>query len=336
METKKKEYLLEVSNLVKKYRVKNSGQKNSEHQYLMAVNDISFKIRKGEIVSFVGESGCGKSTLGRCILQLVQPSEGSVKYKGEELTTVSPRRMKELRKEMQIIFQNPYSSMNPRIRIGNALKEVLKEFRMYPGKEQERILEVLDLVGMNSSALDKFPHQFSGGQLQRLAIARALLVEPDFIVADEPVSALDVSVQAQVVNLLMDLKEKLDLTILFIAHDLSVVEHISDRVNVMYIGKIVEGTDVEMLYSQPAHPYTRALLASIPIPDPSQPMAVNILKGETPSPINMPPGCVFKARCPERLPECDLMVKDMNYLSKEHFCMCYRAKYFHAAENEEE
>ena len=321
------EPLIEVSRLVKKYPVRNTGKNNREHQYLMAVNDVSFQIRRGEIVSFVGESGCGKSTLGRCILQLIKPSEGSVKYKGEEITTASPKRMKELRKEMQIIFQNPYSSMNPRIRIGKALREVLKEFRLHEGKEEERILEVLGMVGMNESALSRFPHQFSGGQLQRLAIARALLVEPKFIVADEPVSALDVSVQAQVVNLMMDLKEKLNLTILFIAHDLSVVEHISDRVMVMYVGKVVEAAAVSELYSNPVHPYTRALLTSIPLPDPKRPLPENTLKGETPSPINMLPGCVFKERCPDRAEECGLITKDLNYLSREHFCMCYMAKY---------
>ncbi|MBQ3513125.1 MAG: ATP-binding cassette domain-containing protein [Lachnospiraceae bacterium] len=323
----KNEYLIEVSHLIKRFKVKDTKQKTKEHQYLMAVNDVSFKIKEGEIVSFVGESGCGKSTLGRCILQLIKPSDGSVKYKGEELITATPKRLKELRKEMQIIFQNPYSSMNPRIRIGKALTEVLKEFHLYPGKERERILEVLDLVGMNEGALDKFPHQFSGGQLQRLAIARALLVEPKFIVADEPVSALDVSVQAQVVNLLMDLRDKLNLTIIFIAHDLSVVEHISDRVMVMYVGKIVEASDVDELYSNPVHPYTKALLSAIPIPDPKKPLAENTLEGETPSPINMPPGCVFKTRCPEKMEECEFMTKDLNYLTKEHFCLCYRAKY---------
>lgn len=323
----KKEYLIEVSHLIKRFKVRDSKQKTKENQYLMAVNDVSFKIKQGEIVGFVGESGCGKSTLGRCILQLIKPSEGSIKFMGEELTTASPKRLKELRKDMQIIFQNPYSSMNPRIKIGKALKEVLKEFRLYPGNEDARILEILDLVGMNESALNKYPHQFSGGQLQRLAIARALLVEPKFIVADEPVSALDVSVQAQVVNLLMDLRDKLNLTIIFIAHDLSVVEHISDRVMVMYVGKIVEAASVDTLYANPAHPYTKALLSAIPIPNPDKPLPENTLEGETPSPIDMPPGCVFKGRCPVKIEECELMKKDLNYLTKEHFCLCYKAKY---------
>lgn len=315
--------ILEVTNLCKTFEIKDTKRFTLVKRKLKAVNDVSFSIKKGEVYGLVGESGCGKSTLGRCILQLIKPTSGSVKFMGEEITNASSKRLKELRKEMQIIFQNPYASMNPRLKIGNNLTEVLKVNNLYKGHERERIIEVLDTVGVNSDAMDKYPHQFSGGQLQRLAIARALLVEPKFIVADECVSALDVSVQAQVINLLIDLKEKMNLTILFIAHDLSVVEHISDKVGVMYLGKFVETSSVEKIYSNPKHPYTKALLSAIPIPDPSIKFNDDVLlEGDTPSPIDTPPGCPFHDRCPTPDEICDDYNPRLKLVDDGHYCAC--------------
>jgi oligopeptide transport system ATP-binding protein len=266
-----------------------------------AVDGITFAIKKGETLGMVGESGCGKSTAGRAILQLYRPTKGSVKFKGAELTELKGEALRQKRKEMQIIFQDPYASLNPRMTIGNIIGEPLEVHGLKKGKAKiDRVRELLQVVGLNPNYINRYPHEFSGGQRQRIGIARALAVEPDFIVADEPVSALDVSVQAQVLNLMEDLQSQFGLTYLFIAHGLNVVRHISDRVAVMYLGKIVELTDRDSLYEQPMHPYTKALLSAIPIPDPVKEANRRriILEGDVPSPINPPSGCHFRTRCP--------------------------------------
>ncbi|MDO4166138.1 MAG: ATP-binding cassette domain-containing protein [Eubacteriales bacterium] len=314
-----KETILEVNHLTKKFRITDS--KGKKHD-LIAVNDVSFRVNKGEIYGIVGESGCGKSTLGRCVLRLIEPTSGEVKYHGKDITKMKPKEMKEIRKSIQIVFQNPYASFNPRKRIGKALKEVLKHFGLYQGKEDKRILEILKKVNLGSDALEKYPHQFSGGQLQRLAVARALLVEPEIIIADEPVSALDVSVQAQVVNLLMDLRDEMGLTIIFIAHDLSVVEHISDRAGVMYVGHFVEESEIADLYHKPMHPYTKGLLSAIPVPDPELPPVQAVLDGETASPLHLPDGCIFASRCYRCQDACNQNANHTNHGTEGHYCSC--------------
>ncbi len=268
---------------------------------VQAVDGITFSIKKGETLGMVGESGCGKSTTGRAILQLHRPTAGSVKFKGQELTLMKGEALRKMRRQMQIIFQDPYASLNPRMTVGNIIGEPLEVHNLARGKAKlERVRELLRLVGLNPNYINRYPHEFSGGQRQRIGIARALAVEPEFIVADEPVSALDVSIQAQVINLMEDLQNQFGLTYLFIAHDLSVVRHISDRIAVMYLGKMVELADRDELYIAPMHPYTKALLSAIPIPDPAKEEHRKriILEGDVPSPINPPSGCHFRTRCP--------------------------------------
>lgn len=272
-----------------------------------AVDGISFQIKKGETLGLVGESGCGKSTTGRAILQLYRPTAGTVSYKGQDLTQLKGETLRQMRRHLQIIFQDPYASLNPRMTVGNIVGEPLEVHNLAKGKERiERVRELLRVVGLNPNYVNRYPHEFSGGQRQRIGIARALAVEPDFIVADEPISALDVSIQAQVVNLLEDLQDKFGLTYLFIAHDLSVVRHISDRIAVMYLGKVVELADRNALYETPMHPYTKALLSAIPIPDPvlEEKRQRIILEGDVPSPINPPSGCHFRTRCPIAQEKC--------------------------------
>ncbi|MFQ5803798.1 MAG: ABC transporter ATP-binding protein [Candidatus Methylomirabilales bacterium] len=297
---------------------------------IKAVDDVSFFIRKGETLGLVGESGSGKTTTGRCVLQLDRPTSGEVFFEGRDLAGVDETELRPMRRKIQVIFQDPYSSLNPRMTIGQIIGEPLLVHRVVQGKGEyrERVRGLLSVVGLNPAMADRFPHELSGGQRQRVGIARALSVEPGFIVCDEPVSALDVSIQAQIINLLEDLQAQFDLTYLFIAHDLSVVRHISDRVAVMYLGKIAEVADRRELYENPLHPYTRALLAAVPIPDPAVEAKRErvILKGEVPSPLHPPSGCVFHPRCPIAIPECSQVIPDLREVSANHWVACIRAE----------
>ena len=292
-----------------------------------AVDGISFQIRKGETLGLVGESGCGKSTTGRAILQLYRPTEGEIRFGEVELTKIKGGELRRMRRKMQMIFQDPYASLNPRMSAGAIIGEPLAIHGLAKGKERrERVAELMRVVGLNPYYSNRFPHEFSGGQRQRIGVARALAVEPDFIVADEPVSALDVSIQAQIINLLEDLQEQFNLTYLFIAHDLSVVRHISDRVAVMYLGKLMELTDRDELYKNPLHPYTKALLSAVPIPDPEVEAKRKrvILTGDVPSPMHPPPGCVFNTRCPIVIDECRQVVPEWREVSPDHWVACHR------------
>ena len=299
------EDLLVVKGLKKYFPIK-KGIISRKVGEVKAVDDVSFTIRRGETLGLVGESGCGKTTTGRAILRLIEPTAGSVQFNGEEVTTMTQQRLREMRRKMQIIFQDPYSSLNPRITVGGMLTEVLKVhgLRQTEGDIKNRVNELLELVGLTPLHARRYPHEFSGGQRQRIGIARALSVEPEFIVCDEPVSALDVSIQSQVLNLLMDLQQRFGLTYLFIAHDLSVVKHISDRVAVMYLGEVVEITDYRSLYASPKAPYTEALLSAVPVANPRGKQQRIVLTGDVPSPANVPSGCYFHPRCPKVMPEC--------------------------------
>ncbi len=299
--------ILSVRNLVKRYPIQ-GGLLSKEVGSVRAVSDVSFDIKKGETFGLVGESGCGKSTLGRTILRLTEPSSGQIFFKGQDITTLNPHDLRKLRRQMQIIFQDPYASLNPRMTVESILGEPLTIHGICNSKQErrERILSLLDRCGLRRESISRYPHEFSGGQRQRICIARALAVEPDFIVCDEPVSALDVSIQAQIVNLMQDLQRDLGLTYLFIAHDLKVVQHISTRVAVMYLGKIVELASSDDLYQNPKHPYTQALLSAIPIPDPTRKRERIILKGDVPSPLQPPPGCYFHPRCPRSKEDCKI------------------------------
>ena len=295
-----------------------------------AVDGISFEIRRGETLGLVGESGCGKSTTGKAILQLTRPTEGSVIFDGTDLTKVKGGELRRFRRRMQMIFQDPYASLNPRMSVGSIISEPLTIHRLASGKEKkERVQQLLQTVGLNPYFANRFPHEFSGGQRQRIGIARALAVQPDFIVCDEPVSALDVSIQAQIINLLQDLQDQFGLTYLFIAHDLSVVRHISDRVGVMYLGHMMELTDRDSIFENPLHPYTKALLSAVPIPDPDVERKREriILLGDVPSPLRPPPGCVFHTRCPIAIDECRARRPDWRNVGtadREHWVWCHR------------
>ncbi|MBI2340306.1 MAG: ATP-binding cassette domain-containing protein, partial [Deltaproteobacteria bacterium] len=295
--------LLEVQNLSKLFPLK-GGFWGRTKGYVRAVHRVSLSVRHGEIVGLVGESGCGKSTLGRTILKLLEPTEGKIVFDGTDITKLSPKEMRPLRREMQIIFQDPYASLNPRMTIGTAIAEPLIVHKLAAKKKRRsRVVELLEMVGLNADAYDKYPHEFSGGQRQRVGIARALSLNPRLIIADEPVSALDVSIQAQIINLLSDLQKKLGLAMIFIAHDLKVVEHISQRIVVMYLGEVMETFEAKDLYNA-KHPYTKSLLSAIPVPDPNVKKERIILKGDVPSPINPPTGCVFHTRCPIAVDRC--------------------------------
>ena len=321
--------ILEVRNLQMYFPVTSGIIFQRKVADIKAVDGVSFSIKKGETLGLVGESGCGKTTAGRCILQLYEPTGGDVLFEGQRLNDLTTKEMIPFRRKMQIIFQDPYGSLNPRMTCGDIIGEPLVIHKLTSGKGEynDRIAELLTVVGLNPYMADRYPHEFSGGQRQRIGIARALAVNPSFIVCDEPVSALDVSIQAQVINLLEELQDQFGLTYLFIAHDLSVVRHISDRVAVMYLGHIVEIADRDELHENPQHPYTKALLSAVPIPDPvleAQRERV-VLTGDVPSPMNPPEGCVFHTRCPSMIDDCTLGMPELREVSPGHFVACIRA-----------
>ena len=311
--------ILEVKNLKKHFHV-------GKGAILKAVDGISFTINKGETLGLVGESGCGKSTTGRAIIRLYDATDGEVIFNGKDVHKLNHTEMKSFNREMQMIFQDPYASLNPRMTVADIIAEGIDIHGLATGKERmKRVYDLLETVGLNKEHANRFPHEFSGGQRQRIGIARALAVEPSFIIADEPISALDVSIQAQVVNLLEKLQKEKGLTYLFIAHDLSMVKYISDRVGVMYLGALVELADSNELYDDPLHPYTQALLSAIPIPDPDIERSREriILEGDVPSPINPPSGCRFRTRCPKAMPECATMVPEYKEVKPNHFVACH-------------
>ena len=318
--------LIQVKNLTKHFPIK-GGLFSREVASVKAVQNVSLEIRKGETLGLVGESGCGKSTLGRCIIRLIEPTSGQIFFEGKDVTHVKGEELRALRRKMQIIFQDPYASLNPRMTVGSIIAEPLEIHNLFESRKDrmDRVKQLIELVGLRPEHINRYPHEFSGGQRQRIGIARALAVEPSFIVCDEPVSALDVSIQAQVINLLMDLQQQLGLTYLFIAHDLKVVEHISNRVAVMYLGKVVELADADELYMNPTHPYTRALLSAIPVPDPRKKDKRIILTGDVPSPISPPPGCHFHPRCPEAIEECKGTCPSLKVTRPDHETACIRA-----------
>jgi oligopeptide transport system ATP-binding protein len=321
------EALLEVRNLVKHFPV--AGGFREATLSVKAVDGVSFTLKRGETLGLVGESGCGKTTTGRCVLLLERPTSGEVVFEGTELTTLPENKLRAMRRRMQVIFQDPYSSLNPRMTVGQILAEPLKVHGLVKEKagRDARVRELLTQVGLLPQHARRYPHQMSGGQRQRVGIARALAMEPSLIVCDEPVSALDVSIQAQIVNLLEDLQKRLGLTYLFIAHDLSVVRHISDRVVVMYLGKVAEVADRNSIYEEPLHPYTKALLSAVPIPDPKLEAhrERTVLRGEVPSALNPPAGCVFHPRCPIAVERCSAEIPPLREIRPGHWAACHLA-----------
>ncbi|MGI9145000.1 MAG: ABC transporter ATP-binding protein [Chloroflexota bacterium] len=318
--------LLRVENLKMYFPITQGIILQRQVGWVRAVDDISFTVKSGETLGLVGESGCGKSTTGRAILQLYKPTGGTVNFLGKNLTTLGGGELRKMRRQMQMIFQDPYASLNPRMTVGSIVGEPLEIHNLARGRQkQERVQELLRIVGLNPYFANRYPHEFSGGQRQRIGIARALAVQPSFIVCDEPISALDVSIQAQVINLLEELQGQFNLTYLFIAHDLSVVRHISDRVAVMYVGKIVELTTRDLLYERPLHPYTKALLSAVPIPDPAieRKRQRMILTGDVPSPVNPPSGCRFHPRCPFAQEVCKEKEPALLEVEPNHFAACH-------------
>ena len=319
------ENILEVRNLTKHFPV-HQGAFGGVNGHLRAVDGVNFSIGTGETLGLVGESGCGKTTTGRLVLRLLEPTAGSVTFGGVDLLALDAGSLRKMRSDMQIIFQDPYGSLNPRMSVGDMLSEGIRAHRAVPREQVPvRVSELLDLVGLSPDTARRYPHEFSGGQRQRIGVARALSTQPRFIVCDEPVSALDVSVQAQVINLLRDLQTRFDLAYLFISHDLSVVRHISDRVAVMYLGQIVELADSATLFERPLHPYTKALLSAVPVPDPDTKVKRIVLEGDVPSPVHVPDGCYFHTRCPVARPDCSERIPELQALEPEHYVSCYYA-----------
>ncbi|KKO54377.1 ABC transporter ATP-binding protein [Paenibacillus sp. DMB20] len=317
--------LIEVDHL-KKYFPITGGIFQRTVGNVKAVDDVSFTINKGESFGLVGESGCGKSTIGRTLLRLLEKTEGKVIFNGQDIHQLPKEKMRALRPRMQIVFQDPFSSLNPRIKVGDAIGEALLDHGMISRKElKQRVIETLEICGLSGYHYDRYPHEFSGGQRQRIGIARALIMNPEFIVADEPVSALDVSIQAQIINLLSDLQKEKQLTYLFISHDLSVVEHLCDRIGVMYLGSMVEMASKEELFRNPLHPYTKALLSAIPVPDPTLKRERIVLKGDIPSPANPPSGCKFHTRCPLASDICKQQAPEYRNMGDNHFVACHFA-----------
>ncbi len=318
--------LIRVQNLTVHFPVNRGILIQKTVGFLKAVDGITFEVRRGETLSLVGESGCGKSTTGRAILQLERPTAGNVYFEEIDLTRLKDKALQRMRRQMQMIFQDPYASLNPRMTVGNIIAEPLIVHQLCPSKQaKKRVQELLELVGLNPAFINRYPHEFSGGQRQRIGIARSLAVQPDFIVCDEPIAALDVSIQAQVINLLQSLQQQFNLTYLFIAHDLSIVRHISDRIAVMYLGKMVELADHLQLYENPLHPYTKALLSAVPIPDPqleNQRERI-LLQGEIPSSISPPTGCRFQTRCPFAVEKCRTVEPEWQEVNPGHFVACH-------------
>jgi oligopeptide transport system ATP-binding protein len=315
--------LLEIRNLKKHFPV-GEGLFSRNKGAVKAVDGVSLTVDEGETLGIVGESGCGKSTLGRTILRLIEPTSGEIYFQGKNLLAMSQRELRDTRRQMQIIFQDPYASLNPRMRVGDIVGEGLEIHKLAKGKaKRDRVTELLNQVGLREDHYNRYPHEFSGGQRQRIGIARALAVSPKFIVADEPVSSLDVSIQAQIINLLQELQEKMHLTYFFISHDLRVVEHISHRVAIMYLGKIVEIAKSETIYQDAKHPYTRALLSAVPMPDTSRKKERTILQGDVPSPVHPPSGCTFHPRCAYREAICDQIEPPLDFAGNGHGVSCH-------------
>jgi len=318
------QFLLEVRDLKKHFPIK-KGFLSKLRGYVYAVDGVNFTLARGETLGLVGESGCGKTTLGRAILRLIEPTSGEILFEGENILTLDYEKMRDLRREMQIIFQDPYSSLNPRMTVEGLIGEGLRSHDIgTPSERRQRIETLMEKVGLRPEQINRYPHEFSGGQRQRIGIARALALNPKLIICDEPVSALDVSIQAQVINLLVNLQKEFGLSYIFIAHDLNVVEHISDRVAVMYLGKIVELARDTDLYTSPRHPYTEALLSTVPIPNPKMKKKRILLDGEIPSPINLPPGCRFYSRCSYRMKLCAEVEPEFKELDGGHWVSCHR------------
>lgn len=315
--------ILEVKNLSKYFPIR-GGVLRRVVGHVKAVDQVSFSIKQGETFGLVGESGCGKSTTGRTILRLVEPTGGQVLFEGRDIAHLSRRALRKVRRDLQMVFQDPYASLNPTMTVGELIEEPMRVHGLYTkGEREEKVREMMETVGLDPAYVQRYPHEFSGGQRQRIGIARALSLRPKLIIADEPVSALDVSIQSQILNLMEDLQEKFGLTYIFIAHDLSVVKHISDRVGVMYLGRMVEIAPKKELYDHPAHPYTEALLSAVPVPNPRYKRERIVLSGNVPSPANPPAGCAFHPRCPKAFDRCRAERPELFHLGREHFVACH-------------